>query len=183
MTAYTLDPDSLVWHLCQHLVFHADIFTRVRLIWIADIARLAESFLERIDWEHVNHAFPIVRNVLSLVDRIISLSERLHAAARLPPVPSQADGWADFRGWPRCAVADQRNQGKDVRTIFSDTFVPSPWWLRLHYGLDSTSPLGWHRWVRHPLEIVGWATQLACQRVASARSRGLRSSGPEVTFS
>ena len=167
LTAHTLDADSLLCHLCQHLVFHADVFTRLRLIWIADIARLAESFLDRIDWEHVSHDFPIAHDVLSLIDAIIPLSERLHAAARLPAVLSRSDGWADFRGWPRSSVGHQRRQGKDSRIILLDTFLPSPWWLRLHYGLSRTSPLGWHRWVRHPLEIVGWTTQLARQRVAS----------------
>ncbi|MGH2459509.1 MAG: nucleotidyltransferase domain-containing protein [Chloroflexota bacterium] len=168
LTAYTLDPDSLIWHLCQHLNFHADVFTRLRLIWIADLARLAESFLDRIDWERVGHDFPIVRNVLSLVEAVAPLSERVRVAARLPGGPYLAGGWADFRGWPRFAIGDRRQQGKSARGILRDTLLPSPWWLRLHYGLDRAHPLWWHRWIRHPLAAAGWASRLAGERVAAA---------------
>jgi len=36
-----------------------------------------------------------------------------------------------------------------------DTIFPSEWWLRLRYKLGSVRPLFWHRWIRHPLYILG----------------------------
>jgi len=39
--------------------------------------------------------------------------------------------------------------------MLTDTFVPSEWWLRLHYGLNSAQPLFWYRWFKHPLYILG----------------------------
>ncbi|HVC34848.1 MAG TPA: nucleotidyltransferase family protein [Chloroflexota bacterium] len=171
LTARTLGLEALLWHLCQHLVVHADVFTRLRLIWIADIARLAESFLDQIDWEHLRRAYPIVPRVLSLLHVVVPLSEDLLRAARVRVGHAGHGDWEDFRGWPRTAVADQRRVGKGTRRIVVDTFCPSAWWLRLHHGLGSASPLWWYRWVRHPLEILGWTTQLLCQR-AIARPAG-----------
>ena len=45
--------------------------------------------------------------------------------------------------------------GSHIKRILQDTFFPSGWWLRLHYGLDSAQPLFWYRWFRHPLYILG----------------------------
>jgi len=78
----------------------------------------------------------------------------------------------DFQGWPRSSLAAQREKG--YRRILRDTFFPSEWWLRLYYGLGSAGILFWHRWVRHPLAILGWVKQFLHERLEELKSRKLR---------
>jgi hypothetical protein len=73
----------------------------------------------------------------------------------------------DFEGWPRSSLASQRQKG--WQRILGDTFWPSEWWLRLHYGLGSGRALFWHRWLIHPLHILGWVQQLLLERLGLRR--------------
>jgi hypothetical protein len=154
--AFTLDNDAMLWHLCRHLVFHADVFTRLRLIWIADIISVAEKFAGSIDWEHLRTDRPIVLDVLSLLDLVVPLSDEVRRLARLPYLKCSRESWADFGGWPRQSLGDLRAAGKSVADIVCDTFIPPPWWLRLHHGLGISRPLWLHRCAKHPLEIAYW---------------------------
>jgi hypothetical protein len=161
---YTLRNEIMLWHLCQHLVVHADVFTRLRLIWIADIVGFAERFAREIDWEEVRGEWSIVQAVLSLIDTVTPLSEDLRKTVGVRAVRTTTETWGDFAGWPRTSVAAQRLGGKSWAKILRDTLFPPGWWLRLHYGLDSSHPLALHRWARHPLEILSWTTHLLRER-------------------
>jgi hypothetical protein len=49
--------------------------------------------------------------------------------------------------------------------VVRDTLFPSEWWLRLRYGLGSVRPLLWHRWVLHPLYILGHVGRVLLERM------------------
>ena len=151
-TAWTLGREEMMYHLCQHLVTHADVFTPLRLIWIADIASFAERFV--IDWEWVGEQYPVVPNLLSLIHFVTPLSPELLARGGVDVEHMVRGAGDEFQGWPRSSLAAQREKG--VSRILRDTFFPSEWWLRLHYGLGGAQPLFWVRWLRHPLHILAW---------------------------
>lgn len=156
--ASCLGREMMLWHLCQHLTFHADVFTRIRLIWIADIAGFAERFVDEIDWPQIQQQFPLVPRVLSLVHRVTPLSDKLQGkAARAIGTAGMpaSEFWGDFQGWPRYSVGALRARGRSPRQILGDTFLPPRWWLRLHYGRAATDALAWQRWVCHPAEVMG----------------------------
>lgn len=163
-TAFTLGNEAMLWHLCRHLVFHADVFTRLRLIWIADVASFAEEFVQEIDWELLRHSRPIVLDVLSLLDLVTPLSDDLRHVAGLDRRARSRENWADFAGWPRRPIGDLRASGMSTVEIVRDTFVPPSWWLRLHHGLGNDRPLWWHRWARHPLEMTYWIVHYVQQQ-------------------
>jgi hypothetical protein len=152
-STYTLGYEDMLWHLCQHVAYHANVWEPIRLVWVADIVGFAERFALQIDWARVARQYPLVLNTLSLFHFITPLSPQL---LRLAPIKMgrlpQGLG-EEFMGWPRTSLANQR--GKGYRRILADTFFPSEWWLRLHYGLNSAQPLFWYRWGRHPLHILG----------------------------
>jgi hypothetical protein len=163
LSAYTLGHADMLWHLCQHMILRASVFNPTRLIWVADIVTYAEHFVEEIDWEQIKAQYPLVLNVLSLLHFMTPLPERLlnHAPLKIGRAPRGIG--QDFMGWPRSSLAHQRKKG--YRHLLLDTFLPSEWWLRMHYGLDSVCPIWWYRWVRHPLEILGWVKQLLLERL------------------
>lgn len=166
-TAYTLGYEDMLWHLCHHLAYHTNVWKPVRLIWVADIVGLAEKFAAEIDWAYVAKACPLVLRTLSLLHFVAPLSPALLQQARLKPGPPPAGVGLDFQGWPRSAIAQQRAKG--YRGILRDSFAPPEWWLRLHYGLGSASPLFWYRWVRHPLHILSWVMHLFAGRLGRRR--------------
>lgn len=166
-TAQTLPVETLLGHLARHLVFHADVFTPIRLIWVADIVGLVEHFASRIDWELVRTTDPIVLNVLSLLQVIHPLPEDVLRVAPVRLRASDGTGWADFDGWPRAPLATFRARGKSHPRIALDTLFPPTWWLRLHHGLGISDTIWQKRWVEHPAEILGWYVQLLRTRPMS----------------
>ncbi len=163
-TAFTLGNEAMLWHLCRHVVFHADVFTRLRLIWVADVVGFAEHVAKEIDWESIRIDRPIVLDVLSLLDLVTPLSDNLRRLAGLPSQTRPRGTWGDFAGWPRQSIGDSRRAGKSLTEIVYDTFLPPDWWLRLHHGLGTTQPLWLHRWVKHPLEMTYWIGHYVQQR-------------------
>ena len=162
LTAHTLSHEDMLGHLCQHLVSHVNVWDSSRLIWIADIVSFAERFASEIDWEHVRRRHPVVLNTLSLLHFVTPLSDGLLGTARIKIGRAPERMGEEFKGWPRNRGAALRERG--TKRILRDTFLPSEWWLRLRYRLGSARSLFWHRWVRHPLHIVGQAVRAALER-------------------
>ncbi|MBX3014045.1 MAG: nucleotidyltransferase family protein [Caldilineaceae bacterium] len=148
-----LGPEDMLFHLCEHILLHANVWEPIRLIWIVDIVGYAENFVDRIDWEYICHQRPSVLKLLSIFHAICPLSERLLNTCRVSiGAPPQGIG-EDFRGWPRHSLA--KLAGKPYQEILDDTFFPSEWWLRIRYRLDGVQPLFAYRWLLHPLYILG----------------------------
>lgn len=161
-TAYTLGAEDMLAHLCWHLIFHTTVFQPQRLIWAADIVGVAERFAAQMDWPRLHERQPVVRAVLALLHPVVPLSDGLLRRAGLPVERTVRGVGVDFQGWPRSAMAVQRRKG--WLRVLRDTFFPSEWWLRLHYGLAPDRPLFGYRWLRHPLEIAGRVRQLWRER-------------------
>jgi hypothetical protein len=163
LTAYTLGYEDMLWHICQHLILHGTVFRPTRLIWIADLVTFAEHFVTEIDWQRIKEQYPVVLNLLSLAHFMTPLSERVlnHAPLKIGQAPEGIG--LHFQGWPHSSLANQKEKG--FRGILRDSFFPSEWWLRLHYGLDSEQSRFYYRWVRHPIEISGWIMQLLRTRL------------------
>ena len=162
-SAYTLGYEDMLWHLCQHVVYHTNVTESIRFIWIADIVGFAERFVANIEWRRVQKQYPLILDLLSLFHFATPLSERLRQQASIPTGSARLDVGQDFQGWPRLSLADQRRKG--VWRIFSDSFIPSEWWLRLNYRIGGTRPIFWTRWVRHPFHILGCALQVLKDRI------------------
>ena len=150
--AYTLGYEDMLWHLCQHVAYHANVWEPIRLIWVTDIIGFSERFAAQIDWAKVADKYPLVLKMLSLFHFITPLSDQLRRLAPLK-IGHRPDGIGEeFRGWPRTSLRHQHAKG--YQQILTDTFLPSEWWLRLHYGLDSAESLAWYRGIRHPFHIL-----------------------------
>ncbi|MDM8518441.1 nucleotidyltransferase family protein [Anaerolineales bacterium HSG6] len=151
-TAYSLGYEDMLWHLCQHVAYHANVWEPIRLIWVADIIGFAERFSAQIDWGKMANQYPLVLNMLSLFHFITPLSDNLRRLAPVKIGQCPAGIGEEFRGWPRSSLDHQQTKG--YQQILIDTFFPSEWWLRLHYGLNSAESLIWYRGVRHPIHIL-----------------------------
>lgn len=172
--AHTLRPQEMLLHLCHHLVEHINVASGHRLLWMADVVGLAERFAAEIDWQQVRAAHPVVLNVLAMLHFTLPLSPSLRERAGIGDAPPPRGIGQDFTGWPHASIAAQRAAGKGYGRILCDTFFPPEWWLRLHYGLHPRQALWSYRWLRHPLEIAGWAAQNLAGRAGLAFENPLR---------
>ncbi|OQY47037.1 MAG: hypothetical protein B6242_06000 [Anaerolineaceae bacterium 4572_78] len=155
-TAYTLGYEDMLWHLCQHVAYHANVWEPIRLIWVADIVGIAEKFALDIDWTHITKEYPLILNMLSLFHCFTPLSAQLLSAAPIKVGPKPQGIGEEFSGWPRVPFKPQENKG--YKPILRATLFPSEWWLRLHYGLDTTQYLFLYRLIKHPLYIFAIAS-------------------------
>jgi hypothetical protein len=163
LTAHTLGHEDMLSHLCQHLTSHVNVWDFGRLIWVADIVSLAERFAAQIDWQRTRRQRPAVLRMLSLLHFMAPLSDELlsQADVRIGRAPEGIG--VEYQGWPCTQGADCWERG--YRRVLRDTLFPSEWWLRLRYKLGSVRPLLWHRWVRHPLYILGHVGRVLLERM------------------
>jgi hypothetical protein len=145
--AKTLAPPEMLWHLCHHLCDHA--MYKIRLMWMLDIVLYAERFRERVDWPELRRQVPPVPNTLALLDRLWPLSTELRRLAGIEP---GAPLRPDLRNWPVQWKNALRHLGPAA--FLGGLFFPSPWWLRLYYGLGPARGTGYHRWLGHPLHMT-----------------------------
>ncbi len=148
LTGESLGPEELLWHVYLHMANE-----EIRLIGIADLVILAERFAAEIDWTRLQRACPGLLNALSLFHSLAPLGSDLVQAARLSYDPPPAQIGGDLQGWPRIAFGEWRALG--LAAFLHQTFFPSEWWLRLHYGIKSGWPIQLYRWGVHPLSVLG----------------------------
>lgn len=163
LTVHTLGYEDMLGHVCQHLISHVNVWDYARLIWMADLVSLAERFASEIDWARVRHSTPAVLDTLSLLHFSTPLSDELLGQAPIKIGRAPRGIGLDYQGWPR--VRGRRWRKRGFRRVFRDSLFPSEWWLRLRYGLGSTRPLFWYRWVRHPLHILAQLTRAWLERL------------------
>ena len=161
LTAYTLSYEDTLQHLCRHLASHVNVWDFCRLIWVADVVSLAERFALDIDWEQVRCQYPAVLDMLSLFHFMTPLSDELLSQAGVKIGRAPQGIGVEYEGWPRPYGGRRRGW----RCVLRDTFFPSEWWLRLRYKRGSARPLFWHRWVRHPLYILGHVVRAILERL------------------
>jgi hypothetical protein len=146
-TAETLGPEELLWHVYLHMANE-----EIRLIGIADLVLLAERFAAEVDWPRMRQACPGLLNALALFHSLAPLGSQLVQAAGLAYDPPPMRIGEDLRGWPRIAFGEWREMG--LPAFLGETFFPSAWWLRLHYGIKSGWPVQLYRWGVHPLSVL-----------------------------
>lgn len=143
-TAFTLSPEEMLWHVSRHLVESVNYANQVRLIWFADVLFLVRCYADEIDWDYVHMHFPIVVNVLSLMHCVLPLPDTVQDMLPIDTKISSHDLLPHFDGWPSASWSDLRQHLRWIETVYN-TFIPSAWWIRWHYGLNVSRPLLFHR--------------------------------------
>ncbi len=160
-TAYMLGDADQLWHVYRHAFGDSLTGQRWRLIWVADMVSLVEAGLERIDWAQVRRQYPALMRVLPMLHTLTPWSPAVIERLQLPVAHVPAANTGQFTGWPYATVAEQWPKG--VRQIIGDTFFPSAWWLRMHYGEGPSRLGGWRAWLKHQQYLwphLRWALKL-----------------------
>jgi hypothetical protein len=150
LPAATLSLEDMLFHTYTHMLYE-----QVRLVSVADMVSIAESYVHEIDWRGMQRRYPHVLAALELFHFLTPLSAELLQVARLQPSQPPTGTGEQMQGWPNNAL--QRWRAYGLVRFLNYTFFPSEWWLRLAYGLGSSRSILWTRWLRHPLQIAYWA--------------------------
>lgn len=154
ITACTLAPEEMLWHLFQH-GFHAPLtYEPHKLISAADIISLVENKVESLDWEKIAANYPQLFKALPHFHYITPWKEtvltKIRYKTKTPPT-----GIAEpFKGWPRLKISEQND--REILKILLHTFIPSQWWMMLYYSIDSRISFIWYRLIQHPIHIFRW---------------------------
>ena len=154
-SALTLPNEEMLFHLCQHTFFNNNGFDPLRLMWVADIVNFANRFTHEIDWSKIRRLYPSVLHALAILHTLSPLSPLVISQAGLQPADTIGGTGIDFQGWPVLPVPGWKSRG--YLRIFWDTFFPSPWWLRLHYGMPGSAgdhSFLWYYWARHCVNLA-----------------------------
>ena len=155
VVAYTLGPNDMLIHLCQHGTY---LLEPLKLIWCADIVGVADRFVDEIDWSWFRQHLPWVLPTVAMFGCLVSLSSAVQAQVGATPGTDLKDIGEDFDGWPR--ISWKRLRARGWSRAVGDTLFPGEWWLRLYYGVVLDRSIFWTRWIRHPLYILTWPARV-----------------------
>ena len=147
VAAKMLGREETLWHIYRHAFCMPLTYEPLRLIWVADLISLVEAWIDVLDWERVRRQYPAAWNVLPLLHSLSPWSEAVLERLGLPIEQLPAGASASYEGWPRFTLVEQRSKG--LWRVLRDSFFPSPWWLRVHYGEGPSRGGYWRGWLAH----------------------------------
>jgi hypothetical protein len=152
-TAYTLSPETMLWHLYHH-GFSAPprVASRGRLLGAADIISLVEQWHDRIDWERVQHCYPQVFHALSMFHFLTPWSDAVIERFQWKLDRRPAGVGEVYAGYPRQVWAEHVRRG--LWRSLRETFWPSEWWVRMYYGWPAGRSV--HLGRLHHARLVLW---------------------------
>jgi hypothetical protein len=146
-TAWTLGREESLWHIYRHAFCMPVGYEPTRLIWVADLISLVEAWVDELDWERVRSEYGAALRVLPLLHSLSPWSEVVLERLQLPVAHLPSGAGDSYQGWPRLPLVAQHAKG--FGRILRDSFFPSPWWLRMHYGQGPSSAGYWRAWLAH----------------------------------
>jgi hypothetical protein len=166
VAAQTLGREETLWHIYRHAFCMPLGYEPLRLIWVADLISLVEAWVDVLDWERVRRQYRAAYRVLPLLHSLSPWNDAVLERLRLPVGRLPAGAGAGYQGWPRFSLAEQRHKG--LGRMLRDSFFPSPWWLRMHYGQGPSRAGYWRAWCAHQYAL--WA-QIGHVLARDARQR------------
>lgn len=169
VTASTLGREETLWHIYRHAFCMPVIYEPLRLIWAADLISLVEAWVDVLDWERVRRQYRAAWNVLPLLHSLSPWSDRVLERLASPITKLPGGAGAQYEGWPRFSLAEQR--AKSMGRILRDSFFPSPWWLRVYYGQGPSRAGALRAWLAHQHWLVGQLGHLGAREARQAMVR------------
>ena len=143
---HCLGHEDMLFHLCQHAFFDNQGLSAYRFIWVADIVNYAEKYVQEIDWERIRRIYPSVIHTLVMLNFITPITQIVLEKLKIATPIGSCGDCNDFSGWPVLPIATWKKEG--LGRFLKDTFFPSDWWLKMHYGIRTRAPL-WYYWFLH----------------------------------
>lgn len=150
--AWCLGPEEMLQHLFFHGIRAPLTYEPYRLISVADIVSFARAKSATINWDTLRLTCPVLCNALPYLYDLTSCNDEKNTPVyKTHQVKRVGEPYA---GWPRNTFLGKNK--KPWWKLLRQTFLPSPWWMRVYYGTGSRSGAIKHQLLSHPLHILRW---------------------------
>lgn len=153
--ARTLGWEDMLWHVHGHTFgLPPQLTEEFFLIGVADLVSIVERFHGEIDWEKIHRQYPRLYHALPALHFLTPWSDQVIERMGFQVDNAPRGAIREYQGWP----LKSRRMGKRQGGVpfLRETFFPSEWWLRVHYGSGGKIVLFINRWIRHPLNVLKW---------------------------
>lgn len=145
------DNVTMLHQVCRHLEgLHSGGV--LKLINVMDVIGLAALVLEQGDWQHIEKRYPHVINSLYCLHLLTPLTPELQHQLKPVELDSKVSGVGQIMVSLSSALTVKRPLSERVQLLF----MPSDWWLHLHYNVHPRRSLFWIKCVKHPMKVGGW---------------------------
>jgi hypothetical protein len=130
----TLGPEEMLWHAYIHAVGRLQLVERFRLIHVADLVGIVETYAGQIDWQQFKHQYAQTYNALSMLHLFSPWAE---AIKNLLPFDTRiAFQFRHFPRLPKAMAVSSRDRHTWTARFFLDLARPPDWWACFFMGTD-----------------------------------------------
>lgn len=148
MALTALGHEQMLVHLCRHLADrHPGSY--LKLINVVDVVAYAEAYCDELDWPALTRNHAHVINTLKCLHFLTPLSATLRSAMAWDESVAPAGV-----GQIMPQLKDALRAPLPWRERLGQVFLPSAWWLHLHYGVPPERSIVFVRCLRHPAAVM-----------------------------
>ena len=130
----TLGPEQMLWHTYIHAVGRLQLVEQFRLIHVADLVGIVETYAGRIDWQQFKNRYPQTYNALSMLHLFTPWPD--HIKATLPFDTQRSFPFKHFPRLPRAMAVSSRDRPSWTLHFMMDVAMPPDWWACFYQGSD-----------------------------------------------
>ena len=144
-----LGREDMLWHVYAHAFAINVTRPAIRLISVADLVALTETWVDEIDWERLGRRYSRVWRALPFIHHLTPWSPRVLEKLRwdVSRIPDGVRPIAPRLAWSAGACRD--------------VMWPPGWWLCARYGVQRWPHRVWCRMIEHPVRLMIAAGQWA----------------------
>ncbi len=128
----------------------------LKLINVMDVIALANHVQSTGQWNRLVKEYPHVINTLRCLHLLTPLPVNLQQAVELLPC-REVKQVGQIMG----SLTSIFFVKETLRVRLKRLFLPSDWWMHLHYNVDPNRSLIWVKLIRHPLKVSNWLLRRA----------------------
>jgi hypothetical protein len=130
----TMGPEQMLWHAYIHAVGRLQLVEQFRLIHVADLVGIVETYAGEIDWRQFKHRYPKTYNALSMLHLFTPWPDRIKAT--LPFDTQRSFPFKHFPRLPRAMAVSSRDRQSWTLRFMMDMAMPPDWWACFFQGSD-----------------------------------------------
>lgn len=160
ITVDTLGPVHMLWHTYIHAVGKLQLVEQFRLIHVADLVGLVETYADHIDWLQLKNFSQQTYHAILMLSLFTPWSPAVKQ--RLPFETELKFQFKDFPQLPLAMEINSRNRKKWLSRFFLDIIIQPDWWVCFFQGNHPARFNKFNHHVSYPLHQIGsFATNLA----------------------
>ncbi len=128
----TLGPEQMLWHSYIHAVGKLQLVEQFRLIHVADLIGLVETYADQIDWQRLEKLSPQTYHAIMMLHLFSPWSDA--AKKSLPFDTESSFNFKNFPHLPSAMGVSSRDRNAWIPHFFKDMILSPDWWVCFFQG-------------------------------------------------